>query len=143
MKTLNKTIAFATLAASLIVGGTAMAQNYKPMVPVDPGPVEGPACVMGSVYGYKLQICSSQYRVDGQGLSCTGYLNHSGGNFAKVKLHRGNCNSGTDWSADTIRCDGAGQGGSPAGKLKGAQCTYFPNAAGRAEGFNSTGVYFN
>lgn len=143
MNTFKKTIAFAALATGLIVSSAAMAKNVKPMVPVDPGPGYGPSCVTGQVYGYTLRICANSYKVYGQGISCSGGLSHSSGYNARVQLSRGNCNSGTDWSADTIRCGGNGQGGSPAGKLKGAQCTYFPNAAGRAEGFNSTSVYFN
>ena len=146
MTTLNKTIAFAALAASLLVAGTAMARDIRPNVPGPPGGGGGgygPQCVTGNVYGYTLRICNNNYRVFGGGLICNGSLKHSGQSSVNVTLRRGSCTSGTEWSADSIRCAGNGAGGSPAGRLQGATCTYFPNAAGRAEGYKSTSVYFN
>ena len=72
-----------------------------------------PQRVAGSVYGYTLEVCS------------------------------GNCNNGMNWFADSIRCDGGGKSRSAAGRLFGARCTCFPNAAGRVGGFTSTRVVFH
>lgn len=141
MKTWTDVAAIAALVAVLTVSSTAMARDASQLVPIRPDP-SSPQCVAGSVYGYTLEVCSGSYRISGQDLTCLGRRSHAGQHGVEVTLHRGHCNNGSNWFADSIRCVGSGMSKRAPARLLGARCTYFPNAAGRVGGFTSTRVVF-
>ena len=139
-------VAIAVLATTLMAGAAmardSMARDSRMFVPARPDP-GSPRCVSGSVYGYTLEVCSKSYAVSGQNMSCHGPLTYAGDRDVTVTLHRAQCGRRGDWYADTIQCDGVRESRSAAGRLIGAQCTYLPNAMGRAAGFTSSPVIFH
>ena len=140
-------ISLAVILAMTAMLSVAEAQRTQPQVAV-PAPDSGGAAgcyrVRGQIYGpYRMTFClgrQNYYTVTGGGLNCRGGLSwfNRNRNRIEINLQQSRCGQGTNWTADTLRCNVSG-GGRGAGATVAVpvpngggtlSCRYIPNARG-------------